>query len=338
MRLGWALATTLGCLLFFALVGVAGAETLLNSGVAPGALEPPPVDPAIEAEAEAHMKERHTRGVGATWQDGADVELYPALQGGRVGWCLAVHGSAHDSASCPVAPRQAEIAYERWESSTGGTQGFVLAAAGLDGVAVNQGAIVPLTPVPGLSGTLGGAVVTIPAPFPWSWSDEFEPVVHGITSSPWRGFSVPPFAPAVQLPATPWRAPQSPPSGACSLRLHSLPGAKARSGYVVASVPAEPGIAGGGFSSCVDTVFSFQGSSLDAAVLLAADNPGAPPPPLPRARAIRGHRGLFAAPGRAGQILAKRVGNAWLAVEGGRGLPQRERLIGHLAAGGSGVR
>jgi hypothetical protein len=147
MRLGWALATTLGCLLFFALAGVPGAETLPNSGVAPGALEPPPVDPAIEAEAEAHMKERHTRGVGAVWQDGAELELYPALQGGWVGWCLAVHGSAHDSASCPVAPRQTEIAYERWESGTGGTQGYVLAAAGLDGVAVNQGAIVPLTPV-----------------------------------------------------------------------------------------------------------------------------------------------------------------------------------------------
>jgi len=45
MRFGRVLAASLGFLLFFALVGAAAAVALQNTGVAPGAMEPPPVDP-----------------------------------------------------------------------------------------------------------------------------------------------------------------------------------------------------------------------------------------------------------------------------------------------------
>ena len=54
--------------------------------------------------------------------------------------------------------------------------------------------------------------------------------------------------------------------------------------------------------------------------------------PLPNAAAVPHHPGLFSAPGWNGQILGRRVGEAWLAVEGGSSLRQRLRVLLHLRA------
>lgn len=68
-------------------------------------------------------------------------------------------------------------------------------------------------------------------------------------------------------------------------------------------------------------------------MLLEAAAPGsAAPVSLPGAVAVRHHAGVVSAPGWNGQILARRVGNAWLAVEGHAPLRQRLRVLSHLRA------
>jgi hypothetical protein len=83
----------------------------------------------------------------------------------------------------------------------------------------------------------------------------------------------------------------------------------------------------------VDTEYSLGHSSLDAGVLLDATAPAqAAPVSLPGEAPVHRHPGLYSAPGWNGQLLGRRVGNAWLVVEGGAGLQQRIALLSHLRA------
>jgi hypothetical protein len=301
----------------------------------PGAIEPLPVNPVIEAEFEAHVSEWEARGKLAVPVPGAAVQLVPGLEGGWVGWCMIVRVGAANSTRCPVAPRPDAIGYESWEASGSGTRGVALTGASTEAVAVDGAdtavATAPVSGVPEVS----AALVEIPAPFPAAshWFDEFEPVFEKIRSSGSRGFSAPQDSYSAGLPTSGWQTPQQPPAGVCSLTVNRLPGLHPRFGHVVTSVTSTPGIAGGGFASCVDTEYSLARSSLDAAILLDAAQQGwAAPAALPNAIPVRAHPGLFSAPGWNGPILARRVGDAWLAVEGGASLRQRELVLSHLRA------
>jgi hypothetical protein len=301
----------------------------------PGAIEPAPVNPVLEAEFEAHVREWDERGKLAIGAQAWEVRLAPGLEGGWVGWCMSVRVSTHRVTRCPVAPRQEGIGYESWEAGGNGTRGIALVNAPSEAVAVDEASTaevaVPVSGVPGVA----AALVEIPEPFPAGshWFDEFEPVLRNFRSSGGRGFSAPERAYSVGLPATSWRAPEHPPVGVCSMTAVHLPGLTPRFGHVVTSLAPTPGLAGDGFASCVDTEYSLARSSLDAAMLLDAAQPGsATPMPLPSAAPVHHHPGLFSAPGWNGQILARRVGSAWIAVEGGASLRQRIQLLSHLRA------
>ncbi len=185
--------------------------------------------------------------------------------------------------------------------------------------------------MPGFEDVLTAALVEIPAPFSAHWADEFEPA-SVIRESGHHGLGQPPTARSLSLPASYWKAPASPPPGVCAIKAGRLKGLRPRWGHVVAAVSATTDIAAGGFISCADTELSLTGSSLDAAVLLDASQPGTTPQPLPNATRVPGHGQLASAPGWAGTILARRIPGAWLLVEGGRGLRQRERVLAHLSA------
>lgn len=192
-------------------------------------------------------------------------------------------------------------------------------------------AAVPVSGVPEVS----AALVEIPAPFPArsGWFDEFEPVSHNLRSSGSRGFGAPQHAYSASVPAAAWQAPEHPSAGVCSITARHLPGLRPRFGHVATSVAPTPDLSGGGFASCVDVEYSFAHSSLDAAVLLDAAQPGSVVPvTLPGAVPVRHHPSLFSAPGWNGQILARRVGSSWLAVEGGAGLRQRIQVLSQLRA------
>jgi hypothetical protein len=301
----------------------------------PGAIEPLPVNPVIAAEFAEHVKEWEERGKLAVSPREWEVRLTPGLEGGWVGWCMSVRVGAAETTRCPVAPKGEGIGYESWEAGGSGTRGVALVNAPIEAVAVDEAnvarATAPVSGVPGVS----AALVEIPAPFPAAshWFDEFEPVLRGVRSSGGRGFTAPERDYSAGLPFSAWRAPEQPPAGVCSISAVHLAGLTPRFGHVVTSVSATPGLAGGGFASCIDTEYSFAHSSFDAAVLLDAAQPGsAAPAPLPGGAPVRHHPGMFSAPGWNGQILARRVGDAWLAVEGAASLRQRIQILSHLRA------
>jgi hypothetical protein len=303
---------------------------------APGAIEPQPVNQQVEEEFWAEVRAWEARGRLAVPAQGAELQITPGLEGGWVGWCLIVRAGAAAVPHCPAAPRaQQGIAYEVWEAGGPGTQGLALLNAPVEAVAVNYShtAISP-APLSGMPG-LGAVLVDIPAPFSTaSFSlDEFEPVQHGFRASGERGWGHVERAYSAGLPASSWRAPRRPPAGACSITAVNRAGLNPRSGHVVRSLSLTPGISGDGFLSCIDTEYRFGHAVLDAAVLLDAARPGAAAPPrLPNAAPVRHHPGLFSAPGWNGQILARRVGEAWLAVEDGRSLRQRIQVLSGLRA------
>jgi hypothetical protein len=311
--------------------GTHGPET---SG-APGAIKPPPANPAAEAEFAANLAEWTQRGKLAVAAPEAEATLTPGLEGGWVGWCLTIRTGAHHATRCPVAPRLGPVGYESWEASGSETLGVALTRSSIEGVTVNEAntaePTVPVNGVPGVS----AALVEIPAPFPAhsGWFDGFDPVWHGIRSSVDHGLGAAEDDYSASLPASEWRRPQPPAAGECSLGVVHLAGMISRFGHVVAKVTPTGGIAGDGFASCIDTEYSYAGSSLDAAVLLNAGQPGlAAPVKLPGAIRVPHHPGLFSAPGWNGQILGRRIANAWLLVEGGASLHQRIRVLSHLRA------
>jgi len=129
-----------------------------------------------------------------------------------------------------------------------------------------------------------------------------------------------------------WQRPASPPAGPCQLRAVGPSGLVPQWGHVATTVRPFPGhVIGRAFFSCVDTEYYLQGWPLDAAILLDAAHPGSPPAAIPGLSAVRGARGLLDGSGAfAGDITARRAGNAWLVVAGGDGLAQRLEVLRHL--------
>jgi hypothetical protein len=333
----WSIALV-SSLLAASLAGAEQAKPVSEStGTLPGAIEPLPVNVKLEEEFWARVREWEGRGKLATAVPESEVRLAPGLEGGWVGWCMTIRVGTAASGRCPVAPRTTEpVGYESWEAGGGGTRGVALVSSIYEGVTVDDAgtaeAAVPVDGVPGVS----AAIVALPMPFPATsgWFDEFEPVSHGIRSSGSRGWAGPQHDYSAALGAAGWQAPSHPPPGACTLGATRLRGLRARGGHVVTTLAPTINLAGGGFVSCVDVQYAFDGSTLDGALLLSAAEPGGSGalPALPGATAVPHHPGYLSAPGWNGRILAHANGAGWLAVEGGSSLRDRLRVLMHLRA------
>ncbi len=92
------------------------------------------------------------------------------------------------------------------------------------------------------------------------------------------------------------------------------------------------------FQSCADTYYALGSSTLEAAVLLDAEHPGATPAALPYLKPAPGAANVFDAPrgfmrgGRRGSnnLTAERLPGAWLVVTGGSRPAQQLELLRHL--------
>ena len=155
-----------------------------------------------------------------------------------------------------------------------------------------------------------------------------------------------------QEPTRSWLFPSRPAQGSCSLAVRNPAQLEMGSGSVVTSVVPDPGIVGHAFLPCINTdLYSLQttaghqgvyGSTLEAAVLLDAKNPGSTPARLPDMRPVPGRPGVYDQPnalldipgGPLGYGLsAERVGDAWLVVAGGTGTQQRLNALADLSVG-----
>jgi hypothetical protein len=127
-------------------------------------------------------------------------------------------------------------------------------------------------------------------------------------------------------PGNPTRIPTHPRSGACELSRHGQPTLTAESGATVEAV--EPVAATGGelLLSCNDTEYKFDHWPLTVAILLNAQHPGTAPGPIPGTTPVPGQPGIVVGNGEA----ARRIGNAWLLVNGGRDLHDQIEVLDAL--------
>jgi hypothetical protein len=132
-----------------------------------------------------------------------------------------------------------------------------------------------------------------------------------------------------------WQRPKPQATGRCGVSMPRLPGVRAQFGEVSATLAGTPGTIGPAFSSCLDTYYAVPGSGLFVSVYLDARHPGVRPQalwgtPVPgRPSLIQVGEGVpgMGSPGFDAPMLARRVGDTWLAVDGGRSLAQRIQIL-----------
>lgn len=119
--------------------------------------------------------------------------------------------------------------------------------------------------------------------------------------------------------------------GACRLIQHGLPALIPEWGNVVPYIAPTRGASGEVFSSCVNTTYYLHGWPLATALLLDAQHPEQTLGPLPGAYQVAGHPNIVEVPlSGFGDITARRVGNAWLVVQGGDTFAQRLVVLNAL--------
>jgi hypothetical protein len=116
-----------------------------------------------------------------------------------------------------------------------------------------------------------------------------------------------------------------PRDGACELAQHGLPGLTAEWGSTIKTIPTLRDYVGELLVSCVSTEYYLHGWPIVAAVLLDARHPGAVPGSIPGTRPVPGEPDVVDFAGAS--LSARRVGDAWLVVQGGSGTRQRTSVL-----------
>jgi hypothetical protein len=123
---------------------------------------------------------------------------------------------------------------------------------------------------------------------------------------------------------------RTPRPGACTISQHGLTHLKPVFGRTVQRIVPRPDLQGQGFLSCLDTYYTLEHWPIRAAVLLDAHNPGGTLSPIPGSSAVPGQPNIINVPLPGllpGAITARREGNAWLIVQGGRDETQRLQAL-----------
>jgi hypothetical protein len=259
-----------------------------------------------------------------------DLQLYPDLDAGNIGWVVSVrfHGTRQLSDTsgggfpAKGTPLVGETVIDQGEFV------YVLTAPDVAAVRVAHGPTILTTTASrlpfGIRVAIWRSVADITGPAPkltaLNASGYVIPTVH-VSDQP-------------QEPAVGWQRPRPPASGSCSLNAAPGSGLSAQWGRVVTAIHGDRAVIGRAFLSCINTEYSFQGSPLEAAVLLDATHSGTPPAMLAEMSPVPGHPDIFNREDVAGGgFTARRIGNAWLVVEGTNGLSQRVRAILALSIG-----
>lgn len=289
-----------------------------------------------------------------------EVRLVPPVKGGWVGWCSSFRTAEGSSSGCPVVPTPGSAIFdESWSGHAPPpvTVGAALTTSRVAAVSVNNGTPIPTRAESTLPHGFRAVMVEIPgqeerqvqpgagsSPGCPSGSGSREAPEHCFAALPEYSFTpldakgapLPRHEPSplkFGLPSEFWKRPGHPPRGVCRIAAEHLRGLSAQWGHVVVtSIHGYPGIIGRAFLSCADTEYYLDNWPLDAGVLLDARHPGTRPAPLPDMKAVPRHPGVFAAPGDGGMLVGRRVGNAWLVVDGGNGVQQRLEVLARIHA------
>ena len=269
------------------------------------------------------------------------VVLLPALYAGNVGWCLLALPSADEGeVGCPATRTGYPIVAETWHTSAARpeTDGLDVVSSEVTAVSFDGGAPLPTKREGFLPDHLRAVAWAIRGQTPAMAGSPFRPTpldVHG------RALQQTLYPPSLSIDGhglffevpnhkvvNAADSPESP----CVIEGRHVPGLVLESAYVVNSVKAYSGLIGEAFLACFSAEYSFDRWPMGASVLVGAAHPYAPPPPLPLMKAVRGRKNVFEEPGQLGPQMARRVGNGWLVVWGGKNQAQRLMLLEHLRA------
>ena len=128
---------------------------------------------------------------------------------------------------------------------------------------------------------------------------------------------------------------EKPPSGACALTAPSS--YKPFRGTTAVRLEPNPDVEGAALTSCLSVDYKVAATTLTTAVLVNAKSPRSAPPTLFGASAVTGRPGFVYREEDTGlhtsmhiAFTARRDGNAWVVVEGGRGFAQRIHALRSL--------
>lgn len=126
-----------------------------------------------------------------------------------------------------------------------------------------------------------------------------------------------------------WMRPQQVPAGDCKLDTSGLAGLTPQWGTIANAIVPATEVQGAAFLSCVSTEYYLHRWPITAAVLLNAQHPEQPVGPIPGLVPFAGVPGVYTLQdaGAWGALTARRVGKAWLVLNGGRDLAQRIAVL-----------
>jgi hypothetical protein len=263
------------------------------------------------------------------------VLLVPQMNAGWAGWCLA----ELPAGGCARGKSRPPVIAETWtsEGPPAVTFGYVLTTSQVISVSIDGGSPIPTRTEAALPDGLRGVVVEIPG-LNLETADARPRVKplnqkgETIAQPAGRPRQMSPGILGLEVPTRSLTNPARPTSGACRISSTPLTGLKIGGGSVITRVTSYSGLLGQGFISCASTSYSLDGWPILAGMFLNASHPGMTPASLPAMQPLSGHPGVFQALSSEGEMLARRIPGAWLAVVKGQGLTQRLTLLEHLSA------
>jgi hypothetical protein len=283
------------------------------------------------------------------------ITVWPVLQGGVSGVCAMIVfegprgegygscGASYPTSAVPYLAPGGRVAYPHGLIPKGGALEYFLTAPNVATVRIGTHLVITPRREPGLPAGDRAVVFYLPAGSPEidpPWFPAEQPGLPRAT----RTLSVTAFgrdgapipvdqrAQPFRLPARYWERPQKPPWGACTLAAPSS--YRAYRGTTAVRLVAEPDVEGAALTSCLSVDYKVAGTTVTAAVLVNAKSPRRAPPALFGASPLAGQPGLVNREEHAGlhsstliAFTARRDGDAWIVVEGGRGLAQRIQAL-----------
>ncbi len=283
------------------------------------------------------------------------ITVWPVLQGGVSGVCAMIvfegpHGVGYGSCGAPypttsmpyLAP-SGRTAYPNGIITKGGALEYFLTGPRVAAVRIGTHLLITPRSEPGLPAGDRAVVFYLPAGSPeidppWLPAEQLG-LTHGaatlsVVAVGRNGTPIPVDQGAKQfrLPARYWEQPQKPPRGACTLAAPSS--YRAYRGTTAVRLEPETDVEGAALTSCLSVDYKVAGTTLTAAVLVNARSPTSAPPALFGASPVAGQPGLVNREEDTGlhsstriAFTARRDGDAWIVVEGGRGLAQRIEAV-----------
>ncbi|HEY3829480.1 MAG TPA: hypothetical protein VGL57_09815 [Solirubrobacteraceae bacterium] len=269
-----------------------------------------------------------------------EITITPSLKAGTIGWCTSIHfrdvpslraqGGETGGGGCPTSTPALGSPLFAPSSERGPGLWYVLSAPRVAAVRVANGPTVLTRADARLPYGFRAAVFELSA----------RAFAHGaprVTALDSAGQAIPGsfYEAPPREPARYWQSPQRELQGRCPLTARRGSGVRPGLGEVLTAIVPDPGIIGHGYLSCVEVGFRFHHVWLTAAVLLDAKHPGELPAALPDMHPVPGAPGVLdrSGPFRPEGFSARRVGDAWLVVQGEASVSQRVQALRALRVG-----